>query len=195
MTISERLRIVRGHLGQVEFAKKIGSSQTGVSAYENGQRKPDYETLIRVSQVFGVTLDWLLLGTGPMYKTHEGVTENKTTDISVVLSTPDVRQPIENVESQKNHNADMSVVTASQQALSKATRKTMELQDRLLGAHERIASLLEDKAELQVSLERAMMNVERRDMRIRELERELDALKEARKGIARAQDQIGQLAG
>lgn len=59
--------------------------------------------------------------------------------------------------------------------------KTIQLQDRLLAAAEQITDL--------------RIQLERRDMRIRELERELDALKEARKGIARAQDQIGQLAG
>ena len=67
MSLADRLRIVRGSMGQTEFAKKIGSSQSGISAYEKGQRKPDYETLIRVATEFGVTLDWLLLGKGSMH--------------------------------------------------------------------------------------------------------------------------------
>ena len=55
--------------------------------------------------------------------------------------------------------------------------KILELQERLLKASE-------EKAELQVSLERAMVTIERRDMRIHELEKENAGLREAQKGSA-----------
>lgn len=61
MGLSDRIRSIRGQMGQVEFAEKIGSSQSSVSAYEKGQRKPDYEVLVRIAKEFGVPLDWLLL--------------------------------------------------------------------------------------------------------------------------------------
>lgn len=170
MTLSERLRTIRGQLGQKEFAKRIGSSQTGVSAYEKGQRKPDYETLIRVSQEFGVTLDWLLLGIGPMYcSSHQ---EKKMAD-----SRPIERNsPIQYID-----NIDKKNITSQpndrQSAVFDYMEKTIQLQ-------ERITSLLEEKAELQVALERASMNIERRDLRIRELEKENAGLREAQKGPA-----------
>lgn len=137
MSLADRLRIVRGSMGQTEFAKKIGSSQSGISAYEKGQRKPDYETLIRVSTEFGVTLDWLLLGKGSMHPADqlEGAMEEKTTDMSVVW----------------------------------------DLQQRLLDALQEQNNLLRENAHLRLQLER-------RDMRIRDLEREVAELREARKG-------------
>ena len=165
MTLAEILRIVRGQLGQVEFAKKIGSSQTGVSAYEKGQRKPDYETLIRVSQAFGVTLDWLLLGIGPMYSEKE-----KTGDASPVIATEASTQPAKIIRQQKNKTGDMSPVLP-------LPRETQELYRRMLELQERLLSLTEQNAELRLQLER-------RDMRIRELERENAGLREAQKGAA-----------
>ena len=63
----------------------------------------------------------------------------------------------------------------------------MELQERLLFAQERIASLLEDKADLLLELERVRMDVERRERRIRDLEKENAQLREAQKGAAALQ--------
>lgn len=170
MTLSERLRKIRGQLGQKEFAERIGSSQTGVSAYEKGQRKPDYETLIRVSQEFGVTLDWLLLGVGPMY--CSGQQEEKMTD-SRPIGKKTRKQYIDNID-KKNITSQQG---DRQSAVFDYMEKTIRLQ-------ERITSLLEEKAELQVALERASMNIERRDQRIRELEKENAGLREAQKGPA-----------
>ena len=62
MKLSERIRAVRGQMGQVKFAEKIGSSQSSVSAYEKGQRKPDYEVLVRIAKEFDISLNWLLTG-------------------------------------------------------------------------------------------------------------------------------------
>lgn len=73
------------------------------------------------------------------------------------------------------------ILIGLQRELSGALRKGMELQ-------ERIASLLEDKAKLQFSLKRAMMNIERRDMRIRELERENEELRKMEKRAADIHD-------
>ncbi len=162
MSLADRLRIVRGSMGQTEFAKKIGSSQSGISAYEKGQRKPDYETLIRVSTEFGVTLDWLLLGKGSMHPADqlEGAMEEKTTDMSVVLKGGNI-QHSDFTERPQNKTADMSVV--------------WDLQQKLLEALQEQNNLLRENAHLRLQLER-------RDMRIRDLEREVAELREARKG-------------
>ena len=162
MSLADRLRIVRGSMGQTEFAKKIGSSQSGISAYEKGQRKPDYETLIRVSTEFGVTLDWLLLGKGSMHPADqlEGAMEEKTTDMSVVLNGGNIQRP-DFTERPQNKTADRSV--------------DWDLQQRLLDALQEQNNLLRENAHLRLQLER-------RDMRIRDLEREVAELREARKG-------------
>lgn len=62
--------------------------------------------------------------------------------------------------------------------------ESRNLYQKMLDLQERIATLLEDKAALQVALERANMDTERRDQRIRELERENAGLREAQKGAA-----------
>ena len=184
MTLSERLRVVRGQLGQVEFAKRIGSSQTGVSAYEKGQRKPDYETLIRVSKEFGVTLDWLLLGAGPMYKGGVGTREAENDEVIPPACEEDGKDvsdsrtnkknpPFQHIENKNKKNT----VAAQNVRLSEKfernhersrTEKIIELQDRLL-------SLTEQNAELRLQLQA-------RDTRIRDLEKENAQLREARKG-------------
>lgn len=63
-------------------------------------------------------------------------------------------------------------------------QKLTEALQRGLAAQERIASLLEERAELQVALERTRMDMERRDQRIRELEKENAQLRESRKGAS-----------
>lgn len=162
MSLPERLRIIRGQLGQKEFAKRIGSSQTGVSAYEKGQRKPDYETLIRVSQEFGVTLDWLLLGTGSMHCSDQ---KEKMADSRPI----EEKIPIQYID-----NIDKKNITPQQNDRQSAVldymEKTITLQERLLSATEQIAEL--------------RLQLERRDLRIRELEKENAGLREASKGAA-----------
>lgn len=162
MSLAERLRIVRGSMGQTEFAKKVGNSQSGISAYEKGQRKPDYETLIRVSKEFGVTLDWLLLGKGPMHPVphaDEFVT-GEMADMSAILEDTST-QHSDFIESNKNKMSDMSAI--------------LDLQQKLLEALQEQNNLLRENAHLRLQLER-------RDMRIRDLEREVAELREARKG-------------
>lgn len=44
-------------LSQVDFAKKIGSSQSAVTAWENGVRKPTVKMLETISNTFNVSID------------------------------------------------------------------------------------------------------------------------------------------
>lgn len=163
MSLPERLRIIRGKLGQKEFAKRIGSSQTGVSAYEKGQRKPDYETLIRVSKEFGVTLDWLLLGVEPMY--CSGLPKKQMAD-SRPTEKKHTEQPIDNIDK----NFFTSQQNGRQSAIWDYMEKTIALQERLLTATEQVAEL--------------RLQLQARDIRIRDLEKENAQLREARKGTA-----------
>ncbi len=47
-------------LRQVELAQIIGMSQSSLSGYESGKIEPDQETLIRLSEFFDVSIDYLL---------------------------------------------------------------------------------------------------------------------------------------
>jgi transcriptional regulator with XRE-family HTH domain len=55
------LRMAR-HWSQQEVADKIGVSHSTVSRYEDGLTNPSVPTLIRLREIFGTTLDYLLAG-------------------------------------------------------------------------------------------------------------------------------------
>lgn len=169
MSLADRLRIVRGSMGQTEFAKKIGSSQSGISAYEKGQRKPDYETLIRVSTEFGVTLDWLLLGKGPMHPApHADEFVTGKMGATAPIWGQGKKQHVDFIDSQKD--------------ISGATAPIWEMQRELIRVTQENSNLFRQNGDLRVENERLRMDLERRDMRIRDLEREVAELREARKG-------------
>ncbi len=59
--------MVRGNLSQVKFAEKIGLAQRTIANYENGDNIPNAEVVTRISDIFGVSLDWLLKGQGAIH--------------------------------------------------------------------------------------------------------------------------------
>ena len=106
--------------------------------------------------------DWLLLGKGPMHPAPhtEGSAVGKMDDMSSILKC-ERAQHTDFAAPQKNKTDDMSSV--------------LGLQQKLLEALQEQNNLLRENAHLRLQLER-------RDMRIRDLEREIAELREARKG-------------
>lgn len=64
MTIGERIVEQRKKLGmtRVQLAQDLDIPHTTLRNYETDQREPGHKTLIALSQRFGVTTDYLLLG-------------------------------------------------------------------------------------------------------------------------------------
>jgi transcriptional regulator with XRE-family HTH domain len=63
--LGRRIRELRGFdMQQAEFARLLGVSQTQVSKYERGESEPPLEVLLRLSQKYGKSLDWLVDGKG-----------------------------------------------------------------------------------------------------------------------------------
>lgn len=62
MGLSERITDLRKKNGwsQEELAEKLGVSRQAVSKWESGQATPDLDKVINLSNVFGVTTDYLL---------------------------------------------------------------------------------------------------------------------------------------
>lgn len=54
-------------LSQVEFANRLGASPTFISDLVREQKRPGAEFLLRIRQSFGVSIDWLLDGSGGMF--------------------------------------------------------------------------------------------------------------------------------
>lgn len=172
-SFATRLRLVRGKESREKFAKKIGLSPRALLNYENGTRVPKSDLLSQVCARLGIDIAWLL--TGIASDGNIQVPVASTSDMSEVLEKGHTVQPIENIALKAKEISDMSEVSLPYE-------EYRCLYQKMLGLQERISSLLEEKAELQIALERSMMNTERRDMRIRELEEENARLREARKG-------------
>lgn len=60
--IGERMREYRRSIKmtQADFASRLGVTGAAVSAYENGNRLPSYEVLVKVANILGTTTDALL---------------------------------------------------------------------------------------------------------------------------------------
>lgn len=161
MSMGARLRKLRGKLSQSEFAALIGSSQSGISAYEKDQRKPNYETLMRVSKAFFVNLEWLLTGEGAMRQIPAA--QGETTDVSDALEDKKTQQA-DFIDGGKSKMTDVSAISCSAEQMFMVQRELLDV--------------TRQNGDLRVEVERLRMDVERRDARIAELERQLvEALK------------------
>lgn len=59
MTKIKEARLALG-ITATEAARRIGISRQRYSLYERGTNEANYEMLLRISEAFGVTVDWLL---------------------------------------------------------------------------------------------------------------------------------------
>ncbi len=57
-----RLKLLRKarKISQLKLALDLNMNQNSVSRYENGEREADYNTLIKIADYFGVSVDYLL---------------------------------------------------------------------------------------------------------------------------------------
>ena len=55
------LRKARG-MTLKDVAERIGVAESTVSQYETGKRTPDYETLLKLAELFDVSVDYLMRG-------------------------------------------------------------------------------------------------------------------------------------
>ena len=59
---SERLKELRKglYMTQDDVANIVGLSKSSINMYERGEREPSIETLCKLSELFGVSIDYLL---------------------------------------------------------------------------------------------------------------------------------------
>lgn len=64
MNTGQRVKELRekNRIKQIELAEHLGITSASMSAIENGKTNPAYETLIRISEYFGVSTDYLIMG-------------------------------------------------------------------------------------------------------------------------------------
>lgn len=75
---SEKLRQLRmsKHLTQEQLASRVGVTKAMVSAYETASKAPSLDVLIRLSRVFGVTVDYLVCVDAPKYVDISGLDDS-----------------------------------------------------------------------------------------------------------------------
>lgn len=81
------------NLTQTEIAKKLGVAQQTYAGYENGKHEPSIETIIRLCDIFNVTMDYL---TGRW----DGIDEDKLTD-TMIENQEMINEAIEFFRNQK----------------------------------------------------------------------------------------------
>jgi Predicted transcriptional regulators len=88
MTMGDRLRELRlrKNLSQEEVARQIGITRSAYSHYEINNRQPVYDTLIKLSSYFDVSLDYIIGGDPD--KSLSGINSD-TVEIFRLLSTMD----------------------------------------------------------------------------------------------------------
>lgn len=62
MNFPQNLKLLRLQCGftQTELAKKVHLSRTAISNYESGRMEPSIQVLIKLAEIFGVTVDELI---------------------------------------------------------------------------------------------------------------------------------------
>lgn len=99
----ERLREVMQEHGatQQELAEYIGKSRQAIGYYADGSSSPDWETLAKIAQYFGVSADWLL-----------GTTDVQSTDIDVQQICNYLGLSEQSVLFLHNESADIDAISA-----------------------------------------------------------------------------------
>ena len=87
MTLGARIRALRmqQNLSQEELAEKLDVSRQSVSKWENDTATPDLDKLVKLSELFEVTLDELVRGEPPKQTPPVPQTENSRTPTRVIV--------------------------------------------------------------------------------------------------------------
>ena len=75
------LRIIQGYTQQ-QMAKKLNISRPSYTRYETGEREPDFKTMVKISELLQVSIDFLINGK-KNNDHHLQVVENSKGDIAV----------------------------------------------------------------------------------------------------------------
>lgn len=80
-----RLRTQRD-MSQTALAKQLGVSKSVVSSYENGVNLPPYDVLVKLSQIFSVSTDYLLGANSGRSVCVDGLTDAQIGAVSMIIA-------------------------------------------------------------------------------------------------------------
>ena len=90
----KRLRLAR-NLSQVDLAKSLGVTKQSISNWENNNIQPSIDMLIRVSDFFHVSTDYILGLEQRKYIEISGLTDRQLAHITAIID--DIRHNNQNV--------------------------------------------------------------------------------------------------
>jgi transcriptional regulator with XRE-family HTH domain len=78
-TLGQRLKELRleKHMTQAEIGKYLNVSNVSVSGYENDTREPDSAALIKLADLYGVSLDYMHGRTDDRHGDDDDLTDNQ----------------------------------------------------------------------------------------------------------------------
>lgn len=81
---AEQLKRIRQErkLSQEDLAQELFISRQAISKWENGEATPDMENLIKLADIFGTSLDYLILGKEPEKRVERVVEIKETTQMT-----------------------------------------------------------------------------------------------------------------
>ncbi|MBN3405755.1 XRE family transcriptional regulator [Clostridium botulinum] len=82
----DRLRELREEkqLTQEEFGKLLNVSRQAISSYEKGENEPTIDALVKIANIFNVSLDYLLCRTKERYNLNLEDKKNKDLIIDII---------------------------------------------------------------------------------------------------------------
>ncbi len=86
--VGKRLKYLREfvlEMSQAEFSDKLGIKRNSLSNYERGIREMNYELLMKLKNIFGVNINWLLTGEGKMFIQEKDKKEEKEKDYKKMI--------------------------------------------------------------------------------------------------------------
>ncbi|KWU66070.1 XRE family transcriptional regulator [Bacillus mycoides] len=91
--IGENLRKLRktNNLTMKELGQKLNLAESTISGYENGNRKPDYDTLNKFADFFEVSTDYLLGRSVPKHTHNDANIYDPLTDPDLDLWFKDIK--------------------------------------------------------------------------------------------------------
>nr|WP_306420487.1 transcriptional regulator [Bacillus licheniformis] len=107
-------------LPMMEVAEQLGLSRTAYANYEYGKREPNLETLIKLSDYYGVSLDYLIKGVGDEDFSSPDPSYNKA-----VFA---IKDAIKEIEVKASHDMTISYlekVSKEELASNKKLRRTI----------------------------------------------------------------------
>ena len=123
-----KLRELRKRTGitMKDLGEAVGLAESTISHYETGKRQPDYETLLKLGEFFGVSVDYLLIGED----TKKAPTLTKKDERDIEKKLADILADLESGQDGLMFSGE-SIDPTTRELLADSLRNSMEMGKKL----------------------------------------------------------------